>query len=49
MVAFTRAYPGCHSVHYMSFGSLARALGVVGYIRSRWVHSRALWRWVHPG
>ena len=30
-------------VHHGSLGTLAYALGVVGFIRGRWVHSRAPW------
>ena len=39
---FTRACSGSRRVHLGLLGSLAGALGVVGWIRSRWVHSSAL-------
>ena len=37
IVGFIRVRPGCHWVHSRAFASLARDLGVVGYIRGRWV------------
>ena len=37
---------GGHWVHQGSLGSLARAQGVVGFIRGRWVHSGG--RWFNP-
>ena len=33
--------PGRGRVHSDSLGAFRRALGVVGFIRVRWVHSRA--------
>ena len=43
VVGFTRARPGGGRVYTVSLGSLARALGIVGFIRSLWVHSGAPW------
>ena len=42
-VGFAHAHHACRWVYPVSLGSLACTLGVVGYIRDRWVHSRALW------
>ena len=42
-VGFTRVRPGIGWVHPWSLGSLAHAVGVVGFIRGRWAHSRAPW------
>ena len=38
---FASMRPVVRAVHPMSLGSLARALGVVGFIQGRWVHSFA--------
>ena len=42
-VGFIRVRTGYRWVHLGSFGSLGCALGVVGYIRRRWVRSGAPW------
>ena len=44
-VGFTRARPGGSWVHLGWFGSLARALVVIGFITGRLVHLRAPWFW----
>ena len=45
-VRFTRIRLRGGRVHPGSFGSLGFALGVIGFIRSRWVHSGSpLWSW----
>ena len=50
VVVFTRVRLGCRWVHPESLGSHGFALGVVGLIRGRWVHSCSPWgRWVYPG
>ena len=42
--------PGGRQVHPGSLGSLMCALGVVGFIRGRWVHWGAPWgRRIYPG
>ena len=48
VVVFTRARAGGRWVHPGLLGSLARDLGVVGFFRGRWFHSRApCGRFVH--
>ena len=50
VVGFTRVRTAGLSVLPGSLGSLAFALGVIGFIWSRKVHSGSLWgRQVHPG
>ena len=50
VVEFTRVRPKCRWVYLGSLGSLTRALGVVGFIRGRWIYWRApLWSLVYPG
>ena len=42
VVGYTHARLGVSTVHPATFGSLAHALGIVGFIRGPWVGSRTL-------
>ena len=43
VVRFSLVRPGGRWVHPGLFGSLVFALGVVGFIRGRWIHSGTRW------
>ena len=47
VIGFTRVHSGGRSVYLWSLCSLVRSLGVVRFIRGRWVDSIVTWgRWV---